>query len=329
MNHPHIDVPVIVAWGAGVDSTAMLIELVERGERIDRVLFADTGAEKPETYRFIPLFRAWLADRGVLSEIVRYVPRRFKNWPAYLTLTENLVTNGTLPSIAFGRGTCSLKWKVAPQHAWAQSWPPAIAAWGRGEKVVKLIGYDCGPADDRRYAEVRDLDDPLYSHRYPLREWGWSRADCIARIERAGLPVPPKSACFFCTAAKPDEVRSLPRAQLRQIVLIEARAQPRLRTVEGLWRKTVLGRRGAQPRPGSMTAFIRAEGLLDSAEIDAIIATAPRSLTRWQAAVAEEVAAKGTRPEMARWMTVFDAFAGTPDRIDGAPGLYAGLRRPH
>ena len=65
MDQPLIDVPVIVAWGAGVDSTAMLIELVERGERIDMVLFADTGAEKPETYLFIPIFRAWLADRDV------------------------------------------------------------------------------------------------------------------------------------------------------------------------------------------------------------------------------------------------------------------------
>ncbi len=123
-----LEPPIIVAWGAGVDSTAMLIEMVARGERIDMVLFADTGAEKPETLAFIPIFRAWLAAHGVPSEIVRYAPRRFKNWPAYRTLTENLVTNGTLPSIAFGRGTCSQKWKVAPQHAWTQAWPPAVAA---------------------------------------------------------------------------------------------------------------------------------------------------------------------------------------------------------
>ena len=38
--------PVIAAWGAGVDSTAMIVELAERGEQIDMVLFADPGAEK-------------------------------------------------------------------------------------------------------------------------------------------------------------------------------------------------------------------------------------------------------------------------------------------
>ncbi|MFC5342914.1 hypothetical protein ACETK8_20050 (plasmid) [Brevundimonas staleyi] len=325
MTDPAADCPVIVAWGAGVDSTAMIIELVARGERIDMVLFADTGAEKPETLAFIPIFRAWLAAHGVPSEIVRYAPRRFKNWPAYRTLTENLLTNGTLPGIAFGRGTCSQKWKAAPQHAWARNWPPAITAWAAGLKVVKLIGYDAGRADDRRARAADALDDPFYAHRYPLREWGWGREDCVRRIVAEGLPVPPKSACFFCTAARPDEIRALPRVLLRQIVLIEARAAPRLRQVDGLWRKPVLGRRGAEARPGSMTAFIRAEGLLDADEIEAIIVRAPRSLVRWQAAVAEGVEAGADRPEMARWVTVFDAFAGERDGLDGATGLYAGL----
>ena len=146
--------PVLAAWGAGLDSTAMLIELIGRGEPVDQVLFADTGAEKPETYGFVPVFRRWLEARGVPSEVVRYRPSNFKNWPPYRTLTENLLTNGTLPSIAFGRGTCSQKWKVAPQHAWARTWAPALAAWGRGQKVVKLIGFDCSRADDRRYAEA-------------------------------------------------------------------------------------------------------------------------------------------------------------------------------
>lgn len=101
-------------------------------------------------------------------------------------------------------------------------------------------------------------------------------------------------------------------------MLSEARARPRLRVVEGLWRSTVKGARGAEPRPGSMTAFIRKEGLLDA---EAISEAAPRSLTRWQAAVA----GAAERPEMRRWLTVFDAFAGRTDRIDAAPGLYDGL----
>ena len=138
----------------------------------------------------------------------------------------------------------------------------------------------------------------------------------------AGLGPVTKSACFYCVAMRPAEVRALPPAQLRQIVLIEARAKPRLRNVDGLWRKPVMGRRGGEARPGSMTELIRAEGLLGPAEIDAIVEFTPRSLERWQDAVART---PGPRPEAARWLTVFDAFASEPWRIDRAPGLYDGL----
>lgn len=315
--------PVLAAWGAGVDSTAMLIEWVGRGEPLDHVLFADTGGERPATLAFIPVFRGWLAARGVASTVVRYQPQRFKNWPAYRTLTENLLTNGTLPSASFGRSSCSLKWKQAPQHAWATTWEPAIAAWARGDKVVKLIGFDCSARDSQRYAKAARLTSDHYRDRYPLREWGWDRNACVARIAAEGLGPVEKSACFYCVAMRPAEVRALPPAQLRQVVLIEARARPRLRNIEGLWRKRVQGRRGAEARPGSMTEFIRTEGLLPTAEVDAIAELAPTSLVRWQDAVA---ATPGPRPEASRWLTVFDALGSQPWRIDQAPGLYDGLR---
>ena len=40
--------PIVVAYGMGVDSTAMLIGMYLRGLRPDLILFADTGGEKPE-----------------------------------------------------------------------------------------------------------------------------------------------------------------------------------------------------------------------------------------------------------------------------------------
>src|SRR3546814_12252741 len=62
-----------------------------------------------------------------------------------------------------------------------------------------------------------------------------------------------------------SDLRALPSWCLRLIVLVEARAAPRLRTVEGLWR------RSTRTRPGRMTDFIRAEELLPAADIDATI----------------------------------------------------------
>ncbi len=291
--------PVVLAYGIGVDSTALLIELEARGEAPDLVLSADPGAEKPETYEYQRMIAAWMRARGIPYEVVRYVPKRFKHWPPYYSILANVLTNATLPSISLGRHSCSLKWKVAPQDAFLKTWAPARAAWANGQKVVRLIGYDTSPADSRRHAHASALDDPLFECRYPLREWNWTRDRCIARIEAAGLPVPPKSSCFFCGAIRPDEVRALPAWCLRLIVLIEARAESRLRTVEGLWR------RSTRTRPGRITDFIRAERLLPEAEIDAIRRDAPTDLIRFQDAAS--IVPIAERPTMEEWIASFNA----------------------
>jgi hypothetical protein len=50
--------PLAVCWGAGVDSTAMP-ERASRDHQLRR-----HGAEKPDTYSFIPIFPEWLRDHG-------------------------------------------------------------------------------------------------------------------------------------------------------------------------------------------------------------------------------------------------------------------------
>ncbi len=58
---------VICSYGGGTNSTALLIECVKRGIRIDMILFADTGAEKPHTYSYVKYVSKWLVSRGALT----------------------------------------------------------------------------------------------------------------------------------------------------------------------------------------------------------------------------------------------------------------------
>jgi hypothetical protein len=298
--------PVVLAYGVGVDSTALLIEKVARAEKIDLVLTADTGVEKPATYAYLDVIRPWMDARGIRHEVVSYIPKRFKHWPPYYGLLEMCLTNATLPSKSLGGSSCSLKYKKAPQDAFLATWQPAIDAWGRGQRVRRLIGYDAGPRDTLRANHALSIDDPLYECEYPLRQWGWDRDTCTARIVAEGLPVPPKSACWLCIANRPQEIRDLPRWCLRLIVLVEARAAPRLHTVEGLWRK------GTKARPGRMTDFIRNEGLLPAREIDRIWNNAPTDLLRFQ-----DVAASipiEDRPTMRDWIDRFNAGVAAIER---------------
>lgn len=85
---------------------------------------------------------------------------------------------------------------------------------------------------------------------------------------------------------KPAEVAELPANLLRRIVVMEARAKPRLTDIDGLWRNGCKGTRGAEPRPGSITEYIRQRGLLPSQEIDRLIADVPKDIISRQEAFA-------------------------------------------
>jgi hypothetical protein len=274
--------PLSVSYGLGVNSTALLVGLAQRRIRPDLILFADTGAEKDSTYEYLPIVNSYLESQGFPAvTVVRYAPSKFKHWPPYRTLEENCLTNGTLPSISFGFSACSQKWKQVPQHRYIRQWKPAQDAWTEGRKVLKAIGYDCSARDRQRrtYAE-KFHEDPQYDYIYHLQLWGWDRDRCAKEIAAAGLPAPDKSSCFFCLAMKPDEVRALPADKLCRIVLMEARAKPRLDKVEGLWRAST------KAKPGSMTKFIEDEGLLPKSEIERI-RQVPAQLVAFQQAYAD------------------------------------------
>ncbi len=230
-------VPFIVNYGGGVDSTAMLIEFKRRGIRPDVILFANTGNEKPRTYEYVRMFHRWLLANGMpgVMCVRRRKSRPSKTGPGYRTLEGNCLQNGTLPSLAFRRPGCSLKWKVEPMDRWLSTWAPAVECWAYGGKPRKAIGYDAGPKDSRR--AVNRLEDDRFTYWYPLREWGWTREDCEREILAEGLPLPPKSACYFCPASQKDEVRELAREQpllFMRAIAMEDNARPNLQTIKGL-----------------------------------------------------------------------------------------------
>ena len=99
MSRPWPDCPLVVAYGLGVDSTAMLVELSIRGIRPDLILSADTGGEKPETYRYLDVIQPFLHRVGFPPvTTVRYEPKR----AVYSTLEDQCLHTGTLPSLAYG-----------------------------------------------------------------------------------------------------------------------------------------------------------------------------------------------------------------------------------
>lgn len=232
-HRPYPDCPLVVAYGLGVDSTAMLVEFANRGIRPDLILFADTGGEKPETDGYLDVIRPFLAAVGFPDVvIVRYRPVR----AVYNTLEGQCLHTKTLPSLAYGGKSCSLKYKRSCQDKYVRTWQTARTCWARGGKVLKAIGYDAGPADSRRH---RYFEDTEYRYWYPLAAWGFDRPRCEKIIRAAGLRVPMKSSCFFCPACKKHEILWLQEHHpdlLERALAIEQNAREGLISTRGLGR---------------------------------------------------------------------------------------------
>lgn len=213
------------SFGGGTNSTGMFIGLVEKSEPVDLILFADTRGERPGIYKHIKLFSQWLQGKGYPAIVTVQNPSK--------SLEQDCLDRKALPSIAYGFKTCSQRWKLEPQNKYLNNWQPARDAWARGEKIVKLIGYD---ADEPQRA--KDYSDDKYHLRYPLIEWGWGRAECVAAIIRAGLPLPGKSACFFCPSMKKGEILRLQQTYPEladRAIAIEQNAK--LTQIKGLGRR--------------------------------------------------------------------------------------------
>lgn len=223
--------PRVVSYGAGKNSTALLLGLAERGERPDAILFADTGSEFPSTYAHLDEMDAWAR-----RELGVGIERVHRGYPRHADLEAECHNLETLPSKAFGFSGCSVKWKRQPMDRWVRNWPTAQEAWAEGRLVERLIGIHAG---ETRRGKIPD--DHRFRYVFPLIEWGWDESECIAAMERHGIAVPRKSACFFCPSSPKREVAAL-RAEHPDLydraVAIEdrARAAGRLRVVQGLGR---------------------------------------------------------------------------------------------
>lgn len=221
---------LVVAYGAGTNSTAMLIGMHERNQRPDLILFADTGAERPSTYTHLNAVNDWCLSIGFPEIVtVMQVKEDGSNNPLY----ELCIEKKMLPSLAYGFKSCSQKHKIAPQDKYVNNWQPAIDIWKSGQKVIKLIGYDAGET----HRTNKDYTSKKYDFVYPLVEWNWGRDECVEAIDRAGLPQAGKSACFFCPSSKPKEILQLKREYpvlMAKALVMESNAE--LTSVKGLGR---------------------------------------------------------------------------------------------
>jgi len=227
---------VVLSYGLGVDSTALLLRWLEEPDSrdfdLDQLLVATamTGDEWPRTGELVEehilprlreagLFFAQVARRGPSNTEGAAVleandaPQDLHIEGAY-TLKEELTAAGTVPQTA-GKRLCSLKFKGWPIDTYLRNHAPQATRHAFGYEKTELaraercanhmrgrlvFGYE--KSEHLRARKAQKFDEPRRLAEFPLIEWGWDRHDCQRYIhEVTGVPDWPKSACVYCPFA--------------------------------------------------------------------------------------------------------------------------------
>ena len=64
------DAKYVVSYGGGVNSTAMIVFLINNRFPLDYVVFARQGNEMPETYEYLKTMRKYLKEKKIPFELV-------------------------------------------------------------------------------------------------------------------------------------------------------------------------------------------------------------------------------------------------------------------
>lgn len=200
----------VLNYGGGWQTTGILA-LIKRGllPKPDRVVIADTGREKPSTWRYLEFARAEMSSIGLSIEVA---PRSL----AYVDLYGH---NGDLllpVYTATGKlsAFCSDEWKASVVYRYLKLsvlgfTPDQIVSMSslqiREQMKVRIdlsfvnwIGFTY---DERRRIKGTD------GRWFPLVEMMLTKADIRSLIHEQGWPDPVSSSCWMCPNMSNEEWR--------------------------------------------------------------------------------------------------------------------------
>ncbi|MEU0839514.1 phosphoadenosine phosphosulfate reductase [Streptomyces sp. NPDC005962] len=200
------------SFGGGWQSMAALV-LAARGELNYRTfIMANVGddSENPGTIRYLHQYAMpFAAEHGLELVVVDHVMKRTGE---VRTLYQDLTREGSrslkipirMSNGAPGTRSCTAQFKIKVigrelKRRGASAQHPATVGIG-----ITL--------DEIHRANTRRCD-PHERIEYPLLERGIRRSDCARIIRSAGLPVPPKSSCWFCPFHRPETWHEMRRAE--------------------------------------------------------------------------------------------------------------------
>lgn len=204
-----------ISYGGGVQSTALIVLATQGIIEYDFALFSNVGekAEHPDTLTYVRnVMTPWINERNQpqLVELSKCWQRGDKKGQS-VDLWDEIVRRDkrSIPipirmqdTGAPGNRLCTIDYKIRVVSRWLK---------GQGATANNPATVAIGISTDEFQRANRRTINPAEQVTYPLLDLGLSRQDCMKIIADIGLPVPPKSSCFFCPFHKPQYFSELRR----------------------------------------------------------------------------------------------------------------------
>ena len=202
--------PKLISYGGGVQSTALLVLAAQGIIDFQYAIFANVGddSEHPASLEYVRNIAKPFADKhGIeLIELQRTdrhgiptetIHQRLVNMEHRSVGIPVRMSNG-----APGNRTCTSEYKIKVVAKWVRSMGAT-----KNDPAIVAIGIS---TDEMQRANNRQ---PIAYEtvQYPLLDLGISRSRCKTIIADAGLPVPPKSSCYFCPFHRVNTWREMRR----------------------------------------------------------------------------------------------------------------------
>lgn len=182
------------SFGGGVQSTAALVLAAQGRIDYDTFLFANVGddSEYPETMTYLrDVAMPYAAAHGLrLIELhkTRADGSTETLWQKLHRTERSIDIPMRMSNGAPGNRSCTADFKIKVVSKWMRQ-------HGASKTSPGVVGIGIS-VDEIQRVKPSQLEHVRNAH--PLIDLGLNRADCVALIAEAGLPVPPKSSCFFC-----------------------------------------------------------------------------------------------------------------------------------
>lgn len=201
------------SFGGGTQSTAALVLAAEGRLDYRSFLFANVGedSERPATLTYVhEVARPFAEAHGLeLLEVrkrlrdgsTQTLIERIEATPRSIPIPVRMSPDG-----APGNRTCTAEFKIRVIEK-------ELRRRGATKELRATVGIGISTDEIERVGSPEDPRSPYQLRDYPLIDLGLSRADCQRIIREGGLPLPPRSACYFCPFHTAEEWRRMAREE--------------------------------------------------------------------------------------------------------------------